>query len=264
MTLNYCTGSSGVVRDITTMSARIQAVLDRSNFHSVLSISDSFADAPDRDRRAFTECVGDLDETSISSLYRISSHRVRHAARVDELERDMISERREAIRKNENVQRVANSLIEQIFRKAIDEAASEARSDSDESAETETYVRTSNIKIHDCETPRSSPRTNSSDAGANTEAEASRDVQMAALRRDLFMFYRKHAPHRLRKNGINVTTVANKYYGSQDTLNKRLLKIYGANLELDTRSRRLGNGKRNAPDFDIFEALARMAPKWSS
>lgn len=260
MTLSYCTRPSGVVRDITTMSSRVQGVLDGTNFHTVLSVSDSFADAPERDRRAFADAVGDLDTISISSLYRISSHRVRHAARVDELERDMISERREAIRKNENVQLVANSLIEQIFRKAIDDyrdeqSETEAPSDPEENVEVETGVHASNV--HECKTPNPSPRTKT------LEAEDLRELEMAALRRNLFMFYRKHAPHRLRKNGINITTVANKYYGSQDILNKRLLKIYGANLEMDSRTRRLGNGKRNAPDFDIFEALARIAPKWS-
>ena len=50
------------------------------------------------------------------------------------------------------------------------------------------------------------------------------------LKRKLFLFYRKYAPHRLKKNGVNINKIADKYDNNERLLNERLMNIYGANL----------------------------------
>ena len=51
------------------------------------------------------------------------------------------------------------------------------------------------------------------------------------LKRKLFLFYRKYAPHRLKKNGININKIADKYGNNEKLLNERLMDIYGVDLK---------------------------------
>ena len=51
------------------------------------------------------------------------------------------------------------------------------------------------------------------------------------LKAELLRFYRKYASHRLKENMVNLDLVASKYYKHRCVLNRRLMNIYGENLE---------------------------------
>ena len=72
------------------------------------------------------------------------------------------------------------------------------------------------------------------------------------FKREIFEFYRRYAAHRLRKNGVNIPHIAEKYAGKRDLLNKRLKNIYGTNL--DTMAMRRSASSTNA-HIDIMERL---------
>lgn len=59
---------------------------------------------------------------------------------------------------------------------------------------------------------------------------SSKLAEYVLFKKTLFMFYRRYASHRLKKGGVNISNVAEKYYHRQDVLNARLFSIYGANL----------------------------------
>ncbi len=57
------------------------------------------------------------------------------------------------------------------------------------------------------------------------------DESVVQFKKDIFEFYRRYAAHRLRKNGVSIPKIAEKYNKKRDLLNRRLKNIYGANLE---------------------------------
>lgn len=59
---------------------------------------------------------------------------------------------------------------------------------------------------------------------------SSKLAEYVLFKKTLFMFYRRYASHRLKKGGVNISNIAEKYYHKQDVLNARLFSIYGANL----------------------------------
>ena len=72
------------------------------------------------------------------------------------------------------------------------------------------------------------------------------------FKREIFEFYRRYAAHRLRKNGVNIPQIAQKYDEQRDMLNKRLKNIYGANLDTMAMRRRRPLTNTN---IDIMDRL---------
>lgn len=74
------------------------------------------------------------------------------------------------------------------------------------------------------------------------------------FKKEIFEFYRRYAAHRLRKNGVNISQIAQKYEGQRDLLNKRLNTIYGTNLDTMAMRRRHPSSHANA-NVDIMDRL---------
>lgn len=74
----------------------------------------------------------------------------------------------------------------------------------------------------------------SSRASEGLESCGSKDLEEGErerLKAELLRFYRKYASHRLKENMVNLDLVASKYYKHRCVLNRRLMNIYGENLE---------------------------------